>query len=137
MIKLSIIWDEKRLADINSEEILKEMVSFYSEFRKELSATSASETGSIFIGLATESDSEMIKNLLNLPSDFRSVLLDYIKAYIKTDEQGKGNEKKTNTIEDENAARNEKLKNLFLPYPHKDIEIVIDRPIETGRDIHL
>jgi hypothetical protein len=40
-------------------------------------------------------------------------------------------------IEDENTVRNEKIKNLLLASPHKDIEILIDRPIETGRDIQL
>jgi len=135
VIKLSILWDEKRLTTNNSEEVLKEMASIYSEFQKELATTSVSNAGSIFIGLATESDSELIKNLFNLPSELRSRLFDYIQTYFKT---GKLEAIKESTvIEDENAVRNEKIKNLLLASPHKDIEILIERPIETGRDIQI
>ena len=40
-------------------------------------------------------------------------------------------------IEEENAVRNEKIKDLLLASPHKDIEILIDHPVETGRDIQI
>lgn len=135
MIKLSILWDEKSLTANNSEEVLKEMASIYSEFQKEMATTSVLNAGSIFIGLATETDSELIKNLFNLPSELRSKVLDNIQTYFKT---GKLETiKEPTTIEDENAVRNEKIKNLLLASPHKDIEILIDRPIETGRDIQI
>ena len=135
MIKLSIFWDEEQLTINNSDEILKEMVSIYSTFREELTSSSSSHTGSIFIGMATEGDSELIKSLLNLPAELRSGLLDYIRTHFQT-----GNEvskKETSTIDEENVLRNEKIRDLLLAFPHKDIEILIDRPLENGRDIQL
>lgn len=135
MIKLSILWDEKRLKDLNSEELLKEMTSIYTEYQKELAATSVSGTGSIFIGLATENDIELIKNLLNLPSELRSRLLDFISINSKAAKPG------TMTgivdLQDESTVRKQSLKDLLLASPHKDIEIFIDRSTESGREIHL
>ena len=135
MIKLSILWDEKRLKDMNSEELLKEMTSIYAEYQKELATTSVSGTGSIFIGLATEKDTELIKNLLNLPSELRSTLLDFIGA------NSKALKPKTMTdifdLQDESTVRKQSLKDLLLASPHKEIEIFIDRSIESGREIHL
>ena len=138
MIKLSILWDEKKLSNINSEDFQKEMASIYSEFEKELAATSVTNAGSIFIGFATDSDSELIKNFLNLPSDLRSGLLEYIKTYFKANNKTNIEPFKESMVtEDENILRNQKLKDLFLTFPHKDIEILIDRPRESGRDIQI
>jgi len=120
---------------MNSEEILKEMTSIYAEYQKELAVTSFSETGSLFIGLATETDTELIKNLLTLPSEFRSGLINYIRTYRKSSEFE--NWKETTPIGNENATKKQDLKDLLLASPHKDIEIGIDRSAETGRDIHL
>lgn len=132
---MGILWDEKQLTTINPEEILKEMSSIYSEFRKELAANSIASTGSIFIGVATEDDSELIKSLLKLPAELRSGLLNYIQTYVTICKEE--TKIKTSISEDENTVRNEKLKELLLAFPYKDIEIFIDRPLESGRDIQL
>ena len=120
---------------MNSEEILKELIAIYFEYQKELAATSSSVNGSIFIGLTTENDTELIKSILNLPSELRSKLLDFIGANSKVAKPGTITE--TVDIKDENTLMKQSLKDLLLASPHKEIEIFIDRPTESGREIHL
>ena len=132
---MSIIWDEKSLVNLNSEEALKEISTIYSEYLKEIVATSYAYTGSIFIGVTTETDTELIKNILKLPAEFRSRLLDYIRTNSKADVTGNSCENATD--KNINETQKQSLKYLLLASPHKDLEIVIDRPTDTGRDIHL
>jgi hypothetical protein len=131
VIKLSILWDEKRLTDLNSDEVLKEFMYIYNEYQKEIAATSVA-TGCLFIGLATENDTEFIKGLLNLPVEIRSRLLDYIHKNFKT-EPGTMND--VTLVGKEDIIKKQGLKDLLLASPHKDVEILMERPNDAGRDI--
>lgn len=132
---MSIFWDEKSLTNTNSEELQAETASICAQFQKELAETSVPSHGSIFIGLATESDAELVKSLFNLPSELRLELLEYMQTYFKTGQYD--TMKETKAIEYDNSIQNKKIKDLLLGFPHKDLEIIIDRPLETGRDIQL
>jgi hypothetical protein len=134
VIKMGIIWDEKSLANTNSEELQAELASIYAQFRKGLTETSV-PSGSLFIGLATESDAELIKSLFNLPSELRLGLLEYIQTYFNTVHYD--TMKETKAIDYDNSIQNKKIKDLLLGFPHKDLEIIIDRPLETGRDLQI
>jgi hypothetical protein len=133
VIKVSILWDEKRLSDLNSDQTVKEFESLLAEYQKEIASTSA--TGSIFIGLATGKDSELIKNLLNLPVEFRLKLLDYLQSKSEVNKSRVMDE--LNKIETEDVTQKDRLKNILLSSPHKDLEISIDRQSDIGRDIHI
>lgn len=117
MLKMSILWDEKKNTDLDSKDMLEVFSSVLADYQKE--NASASDVA-FFVGLATGSDKELLHILLNLPSETCSKLLEYIRNYTS----------KPN----ENPAK-PTLKKLLLTSPHKDLEIPIGRPSETGREI--
>jgi hypothetical protein len=132
---MSIFWDEKSLANTNSEELQVEMASICAQFQKELAEISVPQNGSLFIGLATESDAELVKNLFNLPSELRLGLLENLQTYFNICQYD--TMKETKALDYDNSIQNKKIKDLLLGFPHKDLEIIIDRQIETGRDIQI
>ncbi len=75
---MSILWDEKKNTDLDSKDMLEVFSSLLADYQKE--NASASDVAS-FVGLATGSDKELLHILLNLPSETRSKLLEYIRNY--------------------------------------------------------
>lgn len=114
---MSILWDEKRSTDLDSEDLLKRFSSVLADYQKE---TASASDVAFFVGLATGSDKKLLHILLSLPAESRSKLLEYIQNYTS-----KPNE---NLVKPS-------LKKLLLASPHKDLEIPIVRPSETGREI--
>ncbi|HEX7715042.1 MAG TPA: hypothetical protein VF531_13595 [Bacillota bacterium] len=125
---MSIIWDEKNPSDMNSDEIIKKLIDIYSEYQQELAATSSPGNGSIFIGMATENDTELIKGLLNLPSELRYKLWDFICA--NSIPTKPGTIPRSTDSKDTNTTKEQSIKELLLNSPHKEIEILIDHPAE-------
>ncbi len=117
MIKMSILWDEKNSTDLSSEDMQKRLSKIITDYQKEI--PSSSDAASIFVGLATGSDKELLHILINLPSEIRLKLLEYIQSCLFKEV----NPKKPS------------LKKLLLTSPHKDLEIPIHRSTETGREI--
>lgn len=113
---MSIIWDEKKSTDLNSEDIQKRLAEIIADYQKEIASNS---DASFFVGLATGFDKELLHLLLNLPSEIRSRLLQYIQDWVFK----------------EVIPKKSSLKELLLTSPHKDVEIPIIRSTETGREI--
>lgn len=116
MVKMSIIWDEKKSMDLNSKDLQKKLAEITADFQKDIPSCS---DVSFFVGLATGSDKELLHLLINLPSETRSKLLEYIQ----------------NCVYKEVIPEKSSLKKLLLTSPHKDVEIPIVRSTETGREI--
>lgn len=116
MLKMSIIWDEQKNTNSNSEALQKKLSDIIADFQKETASTS---DAALFVGLATGSDKELLHLLINLPSEIRSKLIEYIQS----------------NVFEEDIPEKPTLKKLLLSSPHKDLEIPIIRSTETGRDI--
>ena len=114
---MSLLWDEKKSTDLDSEDLLKRFSSVLADYQKE---TASAPDVAFFVGLATGSDKELLHILLNLPAETRSKLLEYIRNY---------------TAKLDESPVKPTLKKLLLASPHKDLEIPIVRPSETGREI--
>ncbi len=94
MVTMSILWDEKT-------DLQKRLSEIIADYQKQI--TSCSDVASVFVGLATGSDKELLHLLINLPSEIRSELLEYIQNYV---------------IE-EDIPEKRHLDNFFLPLPIK------------------
>ena len=107
MLKMSIFWDEQKNTNLNSEALQKKLSDIIADFQKETASTS---DAALFVGLATGANKELLHLLINLPSEIRSKLLDYIQ----------------NCVFEEVIPEKSSLKKLLLTSPHKDVEIPID-----------
>lgn len=116
MLKMSIIWDEQKNTNLNSEALQKKLSDIIADFQKE---TASASDAALFVGLATGADKELLHLLINMPAEIRSKLLQYIQ----------------NCGFEEVIPEKSSLKKLLLSSPHKDIEIPIVRSTETGREI--
>jgi hypothetical protein len=119
---MSILWDEQQnRTGLDSEELLKRFSSLLAEYQKE---TSSPSDGTLFVGLATGSDKELLHILLNMSPETRFQILAYARELIGNDPLRHNEDPAKPT-----------LKKVLPASSHKDLKISIVRPVEKGRDI--